>query len=564
MSLLDRKFTEFCMTCNHSLEPKSAAKMLYLSMKFTKAWSNIICSDKFPEHFLICLNCGSLVGERKGAPAHARTTTHTLFFDLTTCSIYCSNCKKHLKCPKIINDASLVSIPIAPVPICKGGFPNLGNSCYSSAVLAALSACQPIVSAAACSQFPICRVFAAAAIENRNFNRIIHILMPIFDTNKHNDAAEFLLYLLDKLCDDPIIHSLFGGATKTTISCKVCKTKNTADQPFTVLPVPLNDKGWGECHNDPPDPTKPRSIGSQEIWNEDHEASAGASFVSFFMHGSTETISLQKCLESMFSPSIFPCEKCHSESEISVSLTSLPEILILHLGRFTKRWFGQGKLFQFVSFPGENDVDFGHFVPPEVNCGPSVYNIAAVVSHAGIMNAGHYVCYANVGGGWKLFDDDTVKSISAHDALTSQGYILFYVRKRSGRVDEIYNAISTRGLPFDLAVPLRVIADPQKWIGTVPDTDISPDIMRSADEVAGGSVSREETADDLRSRFITRMPLTTSTIPVDQSSLDQLWSFLFEKGPIPQIERKEGSEIKVGSTVGIFSSPQVPTGEGSA
>ena len=542
------------MRCIHSIEPKTLAKNYYLSLKFTEAWKQIISQEKYPKNFLLCLQCCESVGSSSDIPKHKKETGHTLFFDLISLSIYCSKCQKHLKCPQPLRDIPLLSIPILPVPLCKGGFPNLGSSCYSSAVLAALSSCQPLVIAALCSQIPLCRVFAASAVENRNFNHIIHSMLPQFMLNKQHDAAEFLLYLIDKLCDDPLIRSLFGGSTTTIFSCSNCKTKTISDQPFTVLPVPLNNNGWSNPNLDPHDSTKPRSFGSNELWHEEHEATAASSFVSFMMHGSTDTISLQKCMESMFSPSITNCEKCNNEKcEISVSLTSLPEILILHLVRFTKRWFGQGKVFQFISFPGQGDIDFGHFVPSEVNCGPTIYQLSAIVSHSGTMNKGHYVCFAKINNVWYLFDDTDVAIVDEESALKSQAYILFYVRKRNDEISKLIKTINERGLPFDFATPLRVISDPQKWIGTVPDIGVGNDILDQASAIAGGDVRREETIDDLRTRFITRMPLSETNTKVKLSDFDATWSFLFEKGPVPDIELGKG-DIPVSTTIELFKS----------
>ena len=543
------------MSCNHSIEPKILAKHLYLSMNFTDSWNRIICSEAYPSHYFICLNCMAHFNTYRDLEKHKNNSRHTLFYDIITISIYCTQCKKHLKSPQILTDVCMMSLPTAPLPLCGTGFPNLGSSCYSSAILAALSACQPIVVAAICSQVPLCRVFAASAIENRNFNHIIHALFPQFIINKQSDAAEFLLYLIDKLCDDPLIRSLFGGAMTTTITCDKCKTKIVSEQSFTVLPVPLNNNGWIHSQSQTKNAiNKPRSFGSDNLWNEKYEASTSSSFISFMMHGSTNSYSLEKCMESMFSPSFSTCEKCNNEHcEISVSLTSLPEILILHISRFTKRWYGQGKVFQFVSFPGQEDVDFGHFVPPDINCGPTIYKLVAVVSHSGTMNIGHYVCYSKINNEWILFDDTHISKTTPEEVFQSQAYLLFYVRKKEENIQNLVKQIHERGLFYDFATTIRVISDPQKWIGTVPDLGISDDLLDQASKIAGGNVRREETEDDLRSRFIMRMPLCSVKTYINSVDYENLWTFLFEKGPIPTIHKqKESSDYIVGCTIDLI------------
>ena len=541
------------MSCNHSIEPKALAKHLYLSMKFTESWNKIICSDTYPDHYFICLNCSEQFDTYKDIEKHEKASEHSLFYDIITVSIYCTRCKKNMKPPSILTDVCLLSIPTAPVPMCNGGFPNLGSSCYSSAILAALSACQPIVIAAICSPVPLCRVFAASAIENRNFNHIIHAMFPQFIPNRQSDAAEFLLYLIDKLCDDPLIKSLFGGTITTTFTCDKCKSHNVSEQPFTVLPVPLNNSGWIHPQNESEDITKPRSFGADNLWKEEYEASVPSSIVSFMMHGSTNSFSLEKCMESMFSPSQANCDKCkNDQSQISVFLTSLPEILILHISRFTKRWYGQGKVFQFISFPGQEDVDFGHFVPPDINCGPTVYKLVAIVAHSGTMNKGHYVCYSKIHDQWILFDDNKVSKVSQEEVFQSQAYLLFYVRKKNENIQKILKQIYERGLYYDFAIPIRILSDPLKWVGTIPDLGISNDILDRASELAGGNVRREETEEDLRIRYILRMPLCAAKTNIKYDDYENLWNFIFEDGPVPTINKIESGEFKVGTTIDII------------
>jgi ubiquitin C-terminal hydrolase len=66
----------------------------------------------------------------------------------------------------------------------------------------------------------------------------------------------------------------------------------------------------------------------------------------------------------------------------------LPEILVLQLSRFGKRWWsGLSEMHMMVSFPME--ADFAPFMAPDADATRSRYSLSAVVVHSGFMEDGH-------------------------------------------------------------------------------------------------------------------------------------------------------------------------------
>lgn len=63
----------------------------------------------------------------------------------------------------------------------------------------------------------------------------------------------------------------------------------------------------------------------------------------------------------------------------------------------------------------------------------NVYSLFAVVNHHGTFQHGHYTSFvrlAQPGGQWFLCDDESIHMASSTDVLESEGYMLFYIKRR--------------------------------------------------------------------------------------------------------------------------------------
>ncbi|KAF5819518.1 putative ubiquitinyl hydrolase 1 [Helianthus annuus] len=148
-----------------------------------------------------------------------------------------------------------------------------------------------------------------------------------------------------------------------------------------------------------------------------------------------ESVSLYKCLEAFLKEEplgpedMWYCPKCkeHRQASKKLDLWRLPEILIIHLKRFSYNHFLKDKLETFVDFPIV-DFDLSNYTVHK-DCQSSIhYKLYAVSNHYGGMGGGHYTAFAQCGEQWYEFNDSQVFSVSEDQIKTSAAYVLFYKR----------------------------------------------------------------------------------------------------------------------------------------
>jgi len=102
-----------------------------------------------------------------------------------------------------------------------------------------------------------------------------------------------------------------------------------------------------------------------------------------------------------FKKSKFECRYCprckeHRQATKKLDLWRLPEILVIHLKRFSYSRYLKNKLDTFVSFPIRN-LDLSKYVKIKDASDLSyTYELYAVSNHYGGLGGGHYTAYAKV------------------------------------------------------------------------------------------------------------------------------------------------------------------------
>uniref|UniRef100_A0A672Q411 Ubiquitin carboxyl-terminal hydrolase n=1 Tax=Sinocyclocheilus grahami TaxID=75366 RepID=A0A672Q411_SINGR len=152
------------------------------------------------------------------------------------------------------------------------------------------------------------------------------------------------------------------------------------------------------------------------------------------------TVQLQECIELFTTvetleeenPWYCPTCKKHQLATKILDLWSLPEVLIIHLKRFSYTKYSREKLDTIVEFP-LRDLDFsGFLLKKTVNSTepPCRYDLIAVSNHYGGLRDGHYTSYARNkdNGQWYYFDDSKV-TYAREEQITSAAYLLFYQRQ---------------------------------------------------------------------------------------------------------------------------------------
>lgn len=148
-----------------------------------------------------------------------------------------------------------------------------------------------------------------------------------------------------------------------------------------------------------------------------------------------ESVDLYKCLEAFLKEEplgpddMWYCPRCKKPQQArkKLDLWRLPEILVIHLKRFSYSRFLKNKLETFVDFPID-DLDLSNYIAYQNSHLSNRYMLYAVSNHYGGMGAGHYTAYVLHGGKWYDFDDDRVLPVSEDVVKSSAAYVLFYKR----------------------------------------------------------------------------------------------------------------------------------------
>jgi len=160
----------------------------------------------------------------------------------------------------------------------------------------------------------------------------------------------------------------------------------------------------------------------------------------------TNTVSLEDCMKSFCQTEVlsggekFKCEFCKSahESEKTLSIVKSPEVLCIHVKRFSFDSYFGSKLLDMVVFP-LRDFDLAPFFDQSEPFPPNErYNLFAIISHSGSFEGGHYISYClnSENKLWYEYNDSSVSEVSERTVLNSQAYVIFY-QKQDHRGEEI-------------------------------------------------------------------------------------------------------------------------------
>lgn len=140
-------------------------------------------------------------------------------------------------------------------------------------------------------------------------------------------------------------------------------------------------------------------------------------------------IQLHRCLDKMLEreqleeSNSWYCGSCkeHRRAWKQLELWNMPEMLILHLKRFSFSSVARDKVDEEVFFPLENLDMARHMCPRRAAAQsvPPVYDLFAVVNHYGFLGGGHYTAYVKHQDKWLHFDGEFIYN-STHLLCDSQ------------------------------------------------------------------------------------------------------------------------------------------------
>jgi uncharacterized UBP type Zn finger protein len=126
------------------------------------------------------------------------------------------------------------------------------------------------------------------------------------------------------------------------------------------------------------------------------------------------------------------CPDCkeHKQATKKFDLWSLPDIMIIHLKRFSYNKYWRDKLDALMEFPTHN-LDLRKFTINEDANNCDVYDLISVTNHYGGLGGGHYTAFGlnKDDNSWYYFDDSSVTTSSSDAVVTKAAYVLVYQRK---------------------------------------------------------------------------------------------------------------------------------------
>eukprot|EP00892_Ulva_mutabilis_P005555 jgi/Ulvmu1/3371/UM156_0028.1 len=155
---------------------------------------------------------------------------------------------------------------------------------------------------------------------------------------------------------------------------------------------------------------------------------------------------------------LWHCPKCRMDvrAKKALDVWCLPEVLIIHLKRFSYSGFGfysnysttSSKINNLVTFPLKG-LDMTSLV--HGSDADAVYDCFAISNHMGSVSGGHYTAFclheptllpdAEKGLSWHSYNDRTVMPTSASSVVTPSAYVLFY-RRRSCSLQDPADTLS--------------------------------------------------------------------------------------------------------------------------
>ncbi|KAH0544917.1 hypothetical protein FGG08_000997 [Glutinoglossum americanum] len=152
-------------------------------------------------------------------------------------------------------------------------------------------------------------------------------------------------------------------------------------------------------------------------------------------------ISLDDCLDEFGNQEILSendawyCPRCkeHRRASKTFELWKIPDVLVIHLKRFSANRGFRDKIDVLVDFPIDG-LDLTNRVALKEDGKETIYDLIAVDNHYGGLGGGHYTATAKnfFDGQWYEYNDNSVSRKTPESAVTAAAYLLFY-RRRSNR-----------------------------------------------------------------------------------------------------------------------------------
>lgn len=285
-----------------------------------------------------------------------------------------------------------------------------------------------------------------------SFRRIVSERDAMWGENRHQDAQEFLSFLLNKITEEvgEEVEFLPGGNSLVDLNPNI--SINNSLLRLTALSTwqsyvkkeysPMTRMFTGMTHS---------SLRCERCGHNSHSFEPFTTFpveIPYDSKNPNEKFTLEQCLKNMTKgekldqDNMVECNMCGYKNRATKKLTicKTPDILVFQFKRFIKNMYGiaSKKITNKIDYP-LRDLDLSNFLS-SASTENSKYDLFGVINHKallqeGNLSLGHYVALVKhiSNSHWYLFNDSAkpqlIKSIS--DIKHKDAYLLFYIRKDS-------------------------------------------------------------------------------------------------------------------------------------
>ena len=357
---------------------------------------------------------------------------------------------------------SLRGTPPAPGSV---GLQNLGNSCFLNSTVQCLNHIEPLTqyflqdkySAELNRNNPlgssgnVALAYASllkkmwggdySILAPRLLKQTVASFAPQFDNSYQHDSQEFCQFLMDGLHEDlnrvktkPYVEELEGFGLEDEYTAIESWRKHLLRHDSIIVD---HCQGMHRSHLTCP------HCGRESI-KFDVYSSISLPLVTF---KDQHTVHIQDCLEKFMEGeqlderNAWYCPNCrkHVCALKMIALWSVPDILILHLKRFTfdtcmiSGGMLRSKIDSKVEFPIEGLDLTKHVLGPIDPAAPPIYKLFGVSEHTGpTANSGHYTATVrnSIDGQWYRCNDSNVGLTSGEASVTGGAYVLFFQRSK--------------------------------------------------------------------------------------------------------------------------------------
>jgi len=137
--------------------------------------------------------------------------------------------------------------------------------------------------------------------------------------------------------------------------------------------------------------------------------------------------------ETLKDDNLWYCSSCkkHREAKKTMSIWTCPNILIIHLKRFSYTRWSRSKISALIKFPLDGLDISGWIENPDVSKNDCIYDCFGVSNHSGSLGGGHYTAAVKnrEDGKWYCCNDSSCYEINKEKVISSEAYLLFYRRR---------------------------------------------------------------------------------------------------------------------------------------